>query len=264
MPARIGNKAAHALDITLNDTSTGGPMTNSGARSTGGLENIGTATTHTFTMVEVIKVKETCNVPASTPPVAGTTDGLETTAGPYIQVKNIQIPSSYKGDSLSFSHPNESDKNPTNFMIFPDVKITVDEGSYTQTTAAGVGEQIATATIDGPVREMDDWVIPWNDPVAGIPKFDGSDFATTKSAGYGREVGVFVVTFDLEYGILDKFGPASGPPTAYTSSGGIPAQTKSWSITIINNADNDRDVYIQKYEEAYKSLTKVPELSERT
>ena len=86
MPARLANKTLHALDITLNDTSTGGPMTNSGARSTGGLENIGTATTHTFTMVEVIKVKETCNVPASTPPVAGTTDGLETTAGPYIQV----------------------------------------------------------------------------------------------------------------------------------------------------------------------------------
>ena len=33
--------------------------------------------------------------------------------------------------------------------------------------------------------------------------------------------------------------------------------------TIINNADNDRDVYIQKYNEAYGALTKVPELDER-
>ena len=95
---------------------------------------------------------------------------------------------------------------------------------------------------------MDDWVLPWSDPVAGIPKFNGSDFATTKSAGYGRENGIFIVTIELEYGLI-----------AFSSF----KQTKTWTIGIINNADNDRDVYIQKYNEAYGALTKVPELDER-
>ena len=60
--------------------------------------------------------------------------------------------------------------------------------------------------------------------------------------------GIFIVTIELEYGLI-----------AFSSF----KQTKTWTIGIINNADNDRDVYIQKYNEAYGALTKVPELDER-
>ena len=249
MPARVPNAAGHTLTLE-DDAATGGPLTNSGARTAGGLENIGTATSNTFTMTEVIKIKETVNVPASAPPVPGTTDGLETAAGPVIKVKSITLPSSYQGDTLSFSHASSSGANPTNFTICPDIKISVEVGTDSS-IGSGVGFQEATATITGSVKELDDWVLPWSDPVAGIPKFNGSDFATTKSAGYGRENGIFFVTFVLEYGV-------AAPLTALVGT-----QEVTWKIGIINNADNDRDVYIQKYTEAYGALTKVPELDER-
>ena len=249
MPARVPNAAGHTLTLE-DDAATGGPLTNSGARTAGGLENIGTATSNTFTMTEVIKIKETVNVPASAPPVPGTTDGLETAAGPVIKVKSITLPSSYQGDTLSFSHASSSGANPTNFTICPDIKISVEVGTDSS-IGSGSGFQEATATITGSVKELDDWVLPWSDPVAGIPKFNGSDFATTKSAGYGRENGIFFVTFVLEYGV-------AAPLTALVGT-----QEVTWKIGIINNADNDRDVYIQKYNEAYGALTKVPELDER-
>jgi len=249
MPARVPNAAGHTLTLE-DDAATGGPLTNSGARTAGGLENIGTATSNIFTMTEVIKIKETVNVPASTPPVPGTTDGLETAAGPVIKVKSITLPSSYQGDTLSFSHASSSGANPTNFTICPDIKISVEVGTDSS-IGSGVGFQEATATITGSVKELDDWVLPWSDPVAGIPKFNGSDFATTKSAGYGRENGIFFVTFVLEYGV-------AAPLTALVGT-----QEVTWKIGVINNADNDRDVYIQKYTEAYGALTKVPELDER-
>lgn len=249
MPARVPNAAGHTLTLE-DDAATGGPLTNSGARTAGGLENIGTATSNTFTMTEVIKIKETVNVPASTPPVPGTTDGLETAAGPVIKVKSIALPSSYQGDTLSFSHASSSGANPTNFTICPDIKISVEVGTDSS-IGSGVGFQEATATITGSVKELDDWVLPWSDPVAGIPKFNGSDFATTKSAGYGRENGIFFVTFVLEYGV-------AAPLTALVGT-----QEVTWKIGVINNADNDKDVYIQKYNEAYGALTKVPELDER-
>ncbi len=249
MPARVQNAAGHTLTLE-DDAATGGPLTNSGARTAGGLENIGTATSNTFTMTEVIKIKETVNVPASAPPVPGTTDGLETAAGPVIKVKSITLPSSYQGDTLSFSHASSSGANPTNFTICPDIKISVEVGTDSS-IGSGVGFQEATATITGSVKELDDWVLPWSDPVAGIPKFNGSDFATTKSAGYGRENGIFFVTFVLEYGV-------AAPLTALVGT-----QEVTWKIGVINNADNDKDVYIQKYNEAYGALTKVPELDER-
>lgn len=249
MPARVPNAAGHTLTLE-DDAATGGPLTNSGARTAGGLENIGTATSNTFTMTEVIKIKETVNVSASTPPVPGTTDGLETAAGPVIKVKSITLPSSYQGDTLSFSHTSSSGANPTNFTICPDIKISVEVGTDSS-IGSGVGFQEATATITGSVKELDDWVLPWSDPVAGIPKFNGSDFATTKSAGYGRENGIFFVTFVLEYGV-------AAPLTALVGT-----QEVTWKIGVINNADNDKDVYIQKYNEAYGALTKVPELDER-
>ena len=128
MPARVPNAAGHTLTLE-DDAATGGPLTNSGARTAGGLENIGTATSNTFTMTEVIKIKETVNVPASAPPVSGTTDGLETAAGPVIKVKSITLPSSYQGDTLSFSHASSSGANPTNFTICPDIKISVEVGT---------------------------------------------------------------------------------------------------------------------------------------
>ena len=46
-------------------------------------------------------------------------------------------------------------------------------------------------------------------------------------------------------------GPATATP--------IPL---NYQIGVINNYDNDRDVYMAAYEKAYGSLTKVPELSE--
>ena len=249
MPARVPNAAGHTLTLE-DDAATGGPLTNSGARTAGGLENIGTATSNTFTMTEVIKIKEKVDLPATTPPVAGSTDGLETCAGPVIKVKSITLPSSYQGDTLSFSHASSSGANPTNFTICPDIKISVEVGTDSS-IGSGVGFQEATATITGSVKELDDWVLPWSDPVAGIPKFNGSDFATTKSAGYGRENGIFFVTFVLEYGV-------AAPLTALVGT-----QEVTWKIGVINNADNDKDVYIQKYNEAYGALTKVPELDER-
>ena len=249
MPARVPNAAGHTLTLE-DDAATGGPLTNSGARTAGGLENIGTATSNTFTMTEVIKIKETNAPIPGGGPGPGSFDGLETAAGPFIKVKSISIPSSYQGESLSFSHPSSSSENPSNFTICPDIKISVEVGTDSS-IGSGVGFQEATATITGSVKELDDWVLPWSDPVAGIPKFNGSDFATTKSAGYGRENGIFFVTFVLEYGV-------AAPLTALVGT-----QEVTWKIGIINNADNDRDVYIQKYTEAYGALTKVPELDER-
>ena len=194
-------------------------------------------------------VKETVNVPASSPPVPGTTDGNETCAGPYIKVKSISVPSSYNGESLSFAHSSSSSENPTSFTIAPDIKISCTVGTDSS-IGTGVGSQEATATITGPVKELDDWVIPWT-PQSSVPKFDGSDFATTRSAGYGRENGIFIVTFVLEYGVGSPLTDAVG------------TQDKTWTIGIINNADNDKEVYIASYREAYASLTKVPELHER-
>lgn len=250
MPARLAAGSAHTMSLE-DDAGTGGALTNSGARTAGGLENIGTATSNTFTMTEVIKIKETVYAPVpGGSPVSGSFDGFETAAGPFIKVKSISIPSTYKGESLSFSHASSSSENPSNFTIAPDIKITCTLGG--STVSGGVGFQEVTAVITGPVKEMDDWVIPWT-PKTSIPKFNGSDFATTRSAGYGRENGVFLVTFVLEYGLL-PFSDGASP---------ISPQEKTWTIGIINNADNDKDVYIAAYREAYGSLTKVPEISER-
>ncbi len=250
MSARLAAGSAHTMSLE-DDAGTGGALTNSGARTAGGLENIGTATSNTFTMTEVIKIKETVDAPVpGSGPIPGSFDGAESAAGPFIKVKSISIPSTYKGESLSFSHASSSSENPSNFTIAPDIKITCTLGG--STVSGGVGFQEVTAVITGPVKEMDDWVIPWT-PKTSIPKFNGSDFATTRSAGYGRENGVFLVTFVLEYGLL-PFSDGASP---------ISPQEKTWTIGIINNADNDKDVYIAAYREAYGSLTKVPEISER-
>ena len=250
--------SGHEITIALADAT----LTNSGSRTAGGLENLPGQTGNTFTMTETMTITEAVTVGVATgnPPP---TDGLETSAGPYMMVKSITIPSSYKGESLSHSLTVPSEKNPTNFTIFPDVKFSVDAGSFDGSN--GAGSHVATGTIEGPVKELDDWVLPWSDPVAGIPKFNGSDFATTKSSGYGREDphgtnGIFFVEFVIEYGLLDNWTTTPNPDTKKWP--GTPVE-KTYKIGIINNADNDRDVYIQKYNEAYGALTKVPELDER-
>jgi len=253
--ATISVVSSHTFAVALADAT----LTNSGSRTAGGLENLGTQTSNTFTMTETMTVIESVNVPPNTPvAVPPPFDGLETTAGPYMMVKSISIPSSYNNESLSHTITVPSEKNPTNFTIFPDVKFSVTPGSFVG--SAGVGTHTATGTITGPVKEMDDWVAPWNDPDASIPKFDGTDFATTRSSGYGREVGIFFVEFVIEYGLLDNWTTSPSPGT--NSWPGTPVE-KTYKIGIINNSDNDRDVYLQKYDEAYGSLSKVPELSER-
>ena len=83
-------------------------------------------------------------------------------------------------------------------MTIRDVKFSVTPGSFVG--SLGVGSHTATGTITGPVKELDDWVIPWNDPTVSIPKFDGTDYATTKSAGYNKDNGIFFITVVMEYG----------------------------------------------------------------
>ena len=59
-------------------------------------------------------------------------------------------------------------------------------------------------------------------------------------------------TFTLKFYLLDFVdGPATASPIEF-----------DYQIGVINNYDNDRDVYITNYRKAYASLTKVPELSE--
>ena len=247
MPARIANASTHSLAIT---GSASGNLTNSGSRTVGGLENLPGQSGNTFTMTETIIVVESVFTGLTNPPVQGTTDGSETAAGAYIKVTDITIPSSYNGESLSHSLSTSSSENPSSFTLAPDIKISVTAGAFVG--ASGVGTQTTTATITGPVKELDDWVTQWS-PVSTIPKFDGTDYATTRSAGYNKDVGPFLVQFKLEYGTLPFLDGASPVAT----------QELTYGIKIINNSDNDRDVYMAAYEDAYKSLSKVPEVSER-
>ena len=93
--------------------------------------------------------------------------------------------------------------------------------------------------------------MPWN-PESSTPNFDGSEFGRARSPGYGKEVGIFYITFTLSFHLLDFVdGTATASP--------IPL---NYQIGVINNYDNDRDVYMAAYEKAYGSLIKVPELSE--
>jgi len=247
MPARIANAATHSIALT---GSASGNLTNSGSRTVGGLENLSGQTGNTFTMTETIIIIETVTTGLSSPPVPGLTDGLETSAGTYIKVTDISIPSSYNGESLSHSLSTTSAINPSSFTLAPDIKISVIAGAFVG--SVGVGTQTTTATITGPVKELDDWVTQWN-PVTTIPKFDGTDYATTRSAGYNKDIGPFLVQFKLEYGTL-AFSDAPSP---------IATQELTYGIKIINNSDNDRDVYLAAYDTAYGSLSKVPEVSER-
>ena len=253
MPARVANAAGHALSTMA--PANNAKLTNEGARSAGGLENLGTQTSNTFTQVEDIKCIETVSVPATNPPVMGTTDGLETAAGPMISVTNISVPSSWtvpatgKTETLSGAPSAPNNTSYGTFDLFPDVKITI--AADANTVTGGVGQASTKATITGSIKELDDWVVPWN-PVDSTPNFDGSDFGKARSSGYGKEVGIFYITFTLKFYLLDFVdGPATASPIFF-----------DYQIGVINNYDNDRDVYMAAYEKAYGSLTKVPELSE--
>ena len=252
MPARVAAAAGHVLSTDA--PADNAKLTNEGARTAGGLENLGTQTSNEFTASDTIECIETVNVPPASgnpPPY----DGLETAAGPMISVTNISIPASWtpastgKVETLSGAPSAPNNAGYGTFDLFPDVKITIAAGA--NTVSGGVGVAKAVATITGSIKELDDWVVPWS-PESSTPNFDGSDFGKMRSPGYGKEVGIFYITFTLSFKLLDFVdGAATASP--------IPL---NYQIGVINNYDNDRDVYMAAYEKAYGSLTKVPELSE--
>ena len=260
MPARL--QSGHAM-TTL--PAAGATLTNSPPRTTGGMENIGTATSETFTMTEI----RSCTDTYSVPPITGNPppqDGAETGATPVISLTNISIPSSWtvpatgKSESLSGIGVAPNNTGAGTFTIFPNVKLIV--GAAVDVPVLGVGTATTTATITGPVMELDDWVVPWT-PTDKPPNFDGSDFGLARSSGYGNTVkggpGIFYITITLSF-YLEGFEnlPTGGTSVPWTGS---PTEL-DFKIGVINNYDNDRERYITAYQEAYKSLTKVPELSE--
>ena len=259
MPSRIQfESAAHVMttepsaDETLANTGTGG--------TAGGKENIGTATSMTFDSgAAYFKRTDTTTAvvtPPSPPPSPGVVnDGTESPATPYISVTGISIPSSWtvpatgKTETLSGAPSAPNNTGYGTFDLFPDVKITI--AADTNTVTAGVGAASTKATITGSIKELDDWVVPWN-PVDSTPNFDGSDFGKARSSGYGKEVGIFYITITLKFYLLDFVdGPATASPIIF-----------DYQIGVINNYDNDRERYIKAYQDAYSALTKVPELSE--
>ncbi len=260
MPARLAASAAHAM-VTV--PTAGATLTNSsGAGVTGGLENIGTATSSTYTMTETITCTETvaAPIPPGPSPVPGSYDGLETAAGPMIAITNITLPTPWtvpatsKSESLSGLGTAANNTSAGTYDIFPNVKITLVQG-VDSSIGSGVGSQMTTATITGPVTELDDWVVPWT-PTDKPPFFDGSDFGLARSSGYGNTAkggpGVFYITFTLKF----FTAPFSDGPSPMT-----PVEL-DFKIGVINNYDNDREKYIKAYQDAYSTLTKVPELSE--
>ena len=241
----------------------GATLLNASPRTKGGMENVGSATSNTFTMtspVPEIKCIDTYSVPLISPPGTPPNDGLEIGAVPVISLTNISIPSSWtvpatgKSESLSGASTAPNNTGAGTYTIFPDVKITI--GSAVDVpSAAGVGVATTIATITGPVSELDSWVVPWT-PSDKPPNFDGSDFGLARSSGYGNTAkggpGIFYITITLKFYLLDFMdGPATASPILF-----------DYQIGVINNYDNDRDVYIANYRKAYASLTKVPELSE--
>jgi len=255
MPARLANASTHSIAALP----AAGTLTNAGAKTAGGMENVGTATSETFTMSETMTCTETVNSPITSPPVTIVSDGLETAAGPMIAITDISIPASWtvpatsKSESLSGIGTAANNTSAGTYTIFPDVKIIIVQG--VSTVGAGVGAQVTTATITGPVTELDDWVVPWT-PTDKPPNFDGSDFGLARSSGYGNTQkggpGIFYITFTLEF-FLAAFSDGPWP--------GTPIELE-FKIGVINNYNNDRERYITAYREAYSALTKVPELSE--
>ena len=258
-------QASHVMTTT---PAAGATLTNAGTRTTGGMENVGSETSNTFTMTEVMTCVDTYNVPPNTPVATPPPfDGLEKGAVPVISLTNISIPSSWtvpatgKSESLSGIGTAPNNTGPGTFDIFPDVKLIV--GSAVDVGSGGIGVATTTATITGPVAELDSWVVPWT-PTDKPPNFDGSDFGLARSSGYGNTAkggpGIFYITITLEFS-LSEFGTVNTSGMPAVDWGGSPTSL-DFKIGVINNYDNDRETYMAAYEEAYSSLTKVPELSE--
>ena len=256
-------QASHVMSTTPAAAAT---LTNAGAKTAGGMENIGTATSSTFTMSEVMTCVDTYSVPPNTPVATPPPfDGLEVGSVPIISLTNISIPSSWtvpatgKSESLSGIGTAPNNTGPGTFTIFPDVKIII--GSAVDVGSAGIGVATTTATITGPVKELDDWVVPWT-PTDKPPNFDGSDFGLARSSGYGNTQkggpGIFYITITLEFS-LSGFGTVNAAGMPAVDWGGSPTSL-DFKIGVINNYDNDRERYITAYREAYSTLTKVPEL----
>ena len=260
MPARL--QTGHAMTTVPAAATT---FTNSGEKTAGGMENIGTATSSTFTMAETIQCIDTYSVPKFDPPVPPN-EGNETGATPVISLTNISLPTPWtvpatgKSESLSGAPSAPNNTGAGSYTIFPDVELII--GSAVDVPVLGVGTATTTATITGPVMELDDWVVPWT-PTDKPPNFDGSDFGLARSSGYGNTQkggpGIFYITFTLSF-YLEGFeiNPSGGGSVPWSGS---PVEL-DFKIGVINNYDNDRERYMDAYEEAYKSLTKVPELSE--
>ena len=265
-------QSAHVMTTT---PAAGAILTNSPPRSKGGMENVGSATSNTFTMTEVMTCVDTYNVPISDPtkppgppPNNAPNDGLEIGSVPVISLTNISLPTPWtvpatgKSESLSGLGAAPNNTGPGTFDIFPDVKLIV--GSAVDVGTAGIGVATTTATITGPVAELDSWVLPWGG-ANSIPLFDGSDFGLARSSGYGNTAkggpGIFYITITLEFSLSEFGTEASATGSPAVDWGGSPT-TLDFKIGVINNYDNDRETYMAAYEEAYSSLTKVPELSE--
>ena len=265
-------QASHVMTTTPAAAAT---LTNAGAKAAGGMENVGTATSSTFTMTEVMTCVDTYSVPPGdpsnyyppAPPNHPPTDGFEVGSVPVISLTNISLPTPWtvpatgKSESLSGLGAAPNNTGPGTFDIFPDVKLIV--GSAVDVGSAGVGVATTTATITGPVKELDDWVVPWT-PTDAPPFFDGSDFGLARSSGYGNTQkggpGIFYITFTLEFS-LSEFGTINSTGMPAVPWTGTPVEL-DFKIGVINNYSNDRETYIKKYQDAYSALTKVPELSE--
>ena len=265
MPSRLAfESVGHVMttepsaDETLTNTGTGG--------TAGGKENIGTATSMTFDSgAAYFKCTDTTTAavtPPSPPPPPGVVnDGTESPATPYISVTGISIPSSWtvpatgKTETLSGANTAPNNTGTGTYTIFPDVQIVISAGASTGGAGVAGSTKQTVAQIVGPVMELDNWVVPWT-PTDKPPNFDGSDFGLARSSGYGNTAkggpGVFYITVELTYGLIfDVGGTSTTNKTAL-----------NFKVGVINNYDNDRDVYITNYRKAYASLTKVPELSE--
>ena len=268
MPALLANESTgHGMTT---EPAAGETLVNTGTGGTaGGKENIGTATSMTFDSgVAYFKCTDTLTAavtppsPGPPPPPPAVNSGQESTATPYISVTGIEIPSSWtvpatdKIESLSGAPtaPNNG-TSMGSYTIFPDVQIIISAGSTTGGPGVAGSTQQTVAQIVGPVMELDNWVVPWT-PTDKPPNFDGSDFGLARSSGYGNTQkggpGIFYVSFTLKF----FTAPFSDGPSPMS-----PVEL-DFKIGVINNYDNDRDRYMTAYQNAYKSLTKVPELSE--
>ena len=190
--------------------------------------------------------------PANVPPF----DGLETSAEPMIQLKagSVSMPSSFLGESLTGLNPDYGATDFGTSNIFPGINLVTSEVTDPtkgyEPVVMGEGTIIAKAQITGNILELNSWVDQWL-PEASVPKFNGSDYAKVKSEGYGRaNPNGFEIQFTLRFFL--KLFPNHAQEVE-----------KTYSIKVINNFDNDRDQYISDYNNAYLSLDKVPEISER-